>query len=114
LLFLPAVTLAAFNGGAAVSQSLPRFEFAQAEEVRAWSPAHDIRALEPSRDGMVIRIDGSDPYAIGPARDYPENQPLWLTIRLKSDQGGTAQIFYFQGGATEQDSVRFPVRARDW
>src|SRR5438045_7845266 len=94
--------LAAVTGGSAMRHSDPEFDFRHAEEVRAWQPAHDIAALEPVRDGMLIRISGSDPYAIGPARDYPEGEPLWLNLRLKSDQGGTGQLFYFQRAATEK------------
>src|SRR5207249_2046651 len=64
--------------------------------------------------GLVITISGSDPYITGPQRDFPANQLLWMRLRLKSDQAGQAQFFYFQTAATDANSVRFPVRAGDW
>jgi hypothetical protein len=50
----------------------------------------------------------------GPARDYPAGKLLWLRVRLKSDQSGTAQVFYYQSGPTEANSARFYVPAGDW
>jgi hypothetical protein len=82
--------------------------------VQDWQPAHDVEPLTQTRDGMLISIKGDDPYIIGPARDYPAGQPLWLRIRLKSEQGGSGQIFYFKNAPTEPDSVHFPVRAGRW
>jgi hypothetical protein len=41
---------------------------------------------------------------------------LWLKLRLKSDEGGICQVFYFMEGqgATEADSIRFAVPAGEW
>jgi hypothetical protein len=50
----------------------------------------------------------------GPARDYPAGEPLWMNIRVKSDEAGNAQIFFFQGGATEDKSLHFFVPAGGW
>ena len=50
----------------------------------------------------------------GPARDYPAGKLLWLHVRLKSDQPGTAQMFYYQSGPTEANSVRFYVPGGGW
>ncbi|HEX5244878.1 MAG TPA: hypothetical protein VFW23_16595, partial [Tepidisphaeraceae bacterium] len=63
---------------------------------------------------MIVTINGEDPYLIGPPRDYPANVPLRVMIRLKSEAGGSAQLFYFSRGATEEASVRFDVPARKW
>jgi hypothetical protein len=63
---------------------------------------------------MLIEISGSDPYITGPPRDYPAGQTLWMRVRLKSEQGGGGQIFYFNQGATEPNSVRFSVKAGEW
>lgn len=93
---------------------LPRFDFTDASEVQQWHPTHDIRSIEATPEGMAIHISGSDPYSVGPRRDYPSGVPLWLRIRLKSDDGGTAQIFYFTTGSTEENSVRFGVQAGEW
>jgi hypothetical protein len=50
----------------------------------------------------------------GPARDYPAGKLLWLHVRLKSVQPGTAQVFYYQSGPTEANSVRFYVPGGGW
>jgi hypothetical protein len=50
----------------------------------------------------------------GPARDYPGNRLLWLHVRLKSDQAGTAQVFYYRDVPTEANSVRFFVPGGGW
>lgn len=108
-----AVVLAAVP---AAAQPLPHFDFRLSEVVAEWRPAHDVSSIEPTAQGMVIRISGSDPYIHGPERDYPPGQPLWLTIRFKSDQPGTGQIFWFtqQRYAREEDSVHFPAMGGRW
>ena len=65
-------------------------------------------------EGLLVEINGEDPYFHGPSHDYPANKPLWLNIRLKSDRGGTAQIFYFTHIASESNSIRFQVPAGIW
>ncbi len=96
------------------AQPLPEFDFTQPGVVGEWHATHDVAALAESPEGMVISITGGDPYITGPARDYPAGQPLWLQVRLKADQSGTGQIFYFANGASEENSVRFPVPAGRW
>ena len=93
---------------------LPVFDFTSPAVMGEWKPAHDLSGIEGGTEGMVLRIDGADPYAIGPARDYPAGVPLRMTIRLRSEQGGMAQVFYFQKHASEARSVRFDVRAGRW
>ncbi|HNU99020.1 MAG: hypothetical protein KA191_04585 [Verrucomicrobia bacterium] len=89
--------------------SLPSWDFTKAADRQGWQPTHDLGPITGSAEGMVLSITGSDPYSSGPVRDYPPDTPLWLHIRLKSDQGGMAQIFYFNTHATEENSIRFAV-----
>ena len=96
------------------AQELPQFDFSRPENVRQWTATHDISKIESGADGMTISIDGNDPYSFGPARDYPENVPLWLTVRLKSGSEGDAQIFYFTDAPREEKSVRFHVPQNQW
>jgi hypothetical protein len=100
----------------ACAQNLPRFDFSQEAAVREWQPTHDVASLRHTPEGMVIAINGGDPYIHGPARDFPAGQMLWMRVRLKSDQAGAAQIFYFNArkGTNEPDSVRFNVPAGVW
>ena len=62
----------------------------------------------------MVQISGNDPYLMGPARDYPAGKILWLQLRLKSDQSGVCQVFYYRGNTTERDSVRFSVPGGQW
>ncbi|MEW6156976.1 MAG: hypothetical protein AB1813_06050 [Verrucomicrobiota bacterium] len=94
--------------------ALPEFDFTQPSGTQGWQAANHISSLQPTAEGLVVNISGGDPYLIGPARDYPAGTPLWLKLRLKSDQAGSCQIFYFQTGATEANSVRFSVPAGEW
>jgi hypothetical protein len=109
-----AMILTFLLGGNLMAQTLPRFDFTRPQTVQEWQPTHDVGSLKHTPEGMLIEITGSDPYITGPARDYPAGQTLWMRVRLKSEQGGSGQIFYFTQGATEPNSVRFPVKAGEW
>jgi hypothetical protein len=95
---------------------LPEFDFTAPAGREGWRATHDITQLTPTAEGLLVEIGGADPYLHGPARDYPEGVGLWLKLRLKSDQAGTCQVFFFpeNGGASEARSIRFHVPAADW
>jgi hypothetical protein len=94
--------------------ALPAFDLTQAAERQGWSATHDLAPLESAPGGLQARILGGDPYLTGPSRDYPGGTLLWMHLRLKSDEGGMGQVFYFRNAATEADSVRFDVPAGQW
>lgn len=94
--------------------ALPQFDFTKPADRKDWHAAHDISALADSADGLLIHINGADPFIVGPRRDFPSDMLLWLHLRLKSDQGGMVQIFYYNDGAREINSIRIPVRAAVW
>jgi hypothetical protein len=98
----------------AESSGLPEFDFTRPAGAAGWTAAHDISRLEPTSEGLRVSISGEDPYFVGPAVHCPVGQPLWLLIRLKSDPGGMAQVFYFTRNATEEASVRFDVPRGRW
>jgi len=77
-------------------------------------PAAHISRLQPTDAGLAITINGNDPYFFGPARDYPPDTPLWLVMRLKSDQAGTGEVFYFRERAEAGKAVQFSVKAGEW
>ncbi len=99
---------------AAEAPALPQFDFTGAPACAEWQAAHDIAGMTPTAEGLEVRIAGPDPYFLGPARDYPDATPLWMILRVKSDQEGTAQVFHFTDHPGEDRSVRFPVPAGDW
>lgn len=94
--------------------TFPDFDFATVPDSTEWQSPHDLGPLVRTLEGLRLPITGNDPYLFGPARDYPAGKALWLRLRLKSDTGGMAQVFYFTGGATEENSVRFYVPGGDW
>jgi len=101
-------------GGTAAAATLPSFDFTEAAGQAGWEAQHDIVALTPTAEGLAVTLGGADPYLAGPARDYPAGTPLWMRLRLKSERGGWAQVFYFTGAPTEAQSVRFAVAPGEW
>jgi hypothetical protein len=99
---------------AAYDATLPSFDFAKPEDRIGWSPTHHLEAITGSSEGMLLRSTGDDPYTIGPRRDFPADLPLQMTIRLFSQQSGTARVYYFARGANEKQSVRADVRGGAW
>jgi hypothetical protein len=97
-----------------IGAPLPEFDFTRPEVAREWGGPHHIAALRPTPEGLAIDINGHDPYFHGPPRDYPTNTPLWLVARLKSDQAGTAEVFYFRDQVKGGQSVQFQVPAGRW
>lgn len=93
---------------------LPRIDFTRAAELSGWKPLHDIGGFSLTSDGLRVEITGEDPYFVGPPRDYPPGVGLRVSMRMRSEQGGTTQLFYFTDHPTEADSVRIPVRAGAW
>ncbi|MCS7089835.1 MAG: hypothetical protein RMN51_01010 [Verrucomicrobiota bacterium] len=89
-------------------------DFRREELARQWSAWNDLAPLQRSSDGLELLITGPDPYCGGPALQLPRRMPVWLELRLWSEKGGVAQVFYFQDQAREEDSIRFPVPSRQW
>lgn len=99
---------------ACAAPPLPGFDWNKSSGTLGWQAAHDVGKMEASPQGLSIIANGPDPYIIGPARDYPARLPLWLTVRLRSDEAGMAQVFFFADGPSEAASVRFIVAAKTW
>ncbi|MBK9138799.1 MAG: hypothetical protein IPM17_08570 [Verrucomicrobia bacterium] len=93
---------------------LPDFDFTTVPDVGEWTPQHHLSGFGPGPDGLHMTITGLDPYFAGPPRDYPDGTPLWLHFRLRSEQGGMAQVFYYRTAPSEAESVRFYVPGGDW
>lgn len=101
-------------GWATQAAEMPSFDFTKPEGATGWTPTHAVSALEAGAEGLRILIAGEDPYITGPARDYPDDTPLWLEARLWSDAGGTAQVFYFRDAPAEEHSVHLRVAPGRW
>ena len=95
---------------------LPSYDFTKAQVVRRWTPAANAGWISATPDGMLVSINGIDPYVIGPAFDYPKGQPLSISLKIKSDSSGTGQVFTFSDkvNASEERSVKFFSFAGKW
>src|SRR6266850_3099362 len=99
---------------AAIAQQFPVFDFSDAKTVGEWRGNKQILQMEATKEGMSITVEGNDPFMNGPARNYPTDQLLWLKMRVKSEQGGVVQVFYFKDGAREENSVKAAVAGGKW
>lgn len=83
-----------------------------------WRGLHDLEALRDTRDGIEFIPSGPDPFATGPILNLPTSQPLWLSVRLRSNTSGTLQLYWWEPnpgqGPTERQVLRLPVRANEW
>lgn len=102
-----------FNGAGGYGQNLPQLDF-HTNSDELWKPTHDLARVTISEEGARFESTGSDPYSIGPRVDFPDGQPLFLDITLKSEAGGSAQLFYFTDAAREENSIRFSTVAGEW
>ncbi|MEI7733701.1 MAG: hypothetical protein WCO56_29315 [Verrucomicrobiota bacterium] len=111
---LALVTLLGACAGMEAADALPSFDFKSATVVREWGTPHHIPVLRSTDEGLEITIAGNDPYFHGPARDYPAGELLTMRLRLKSEQGGMGQFFYYQDQASPEQVVSFPVPRNRW
>jgi hypothetical protein len=93
---------------------LPGYDFTTPDGAAGWKADHDIARLERTAEGLLVEIAGNDPYFSGPPRDFPADVPLFLQLRLKSDQAGACQVFYFDKHPTEERSVRLQGKGGGW
>jgi hypothetical protein len=93
---------------------LIELDLTESSSVSRWQPTHDVSRIEATPSGMLIRISGSDPYIMGPAIGAPAGKTLWLRMRLRSEAGGTAQVFHFEDYPTEARSASAAVPAKRW
>jgi hypothetical protein len=100
--------------GVASGQQLPVFDFKDGAAGGQWQKNGHVRELHSTNDGMMVESAGEDPFITGPARDYPADQLLWMHLRVRSEKGGLVQVFYFEDGAREKNSVKSAVRAGEW
>jgi hypothetical protein len=95
--------------------ALPAWDFSTEPQAGEWGTPHDchVGPAQPGR-GLPLTLTAADPYLFGPARTYPTGQALWLNLRLRSECGGNGQVFFFQTGPSEEQSVRFVAPAGEW
>ena len=95
---------------AAVSFAIPPVvDFTGGAAAQGWSAAHDISALEPTKEGLIVRASGGDPFLHGPRGDFTSTQPLLFTATLRSDTAGWGQVFASKDADRESQSAFFRI-----
>ncbi|VTS02707.1 hypothetical protein : Uncharacterized protein OS=Chthonomonas calidirosea (strain DSM 23976 / ICMP 18418 / T49) GN=CCALI_02122 PE=4 SV=1 [Tuwongella immobilis] len=94
------------------AQALPRLDFSKIAEFHEWGFVHEIGNRNRESDGMHVTLRGLDPYLIRKPLNFPPNVPLLVRMRVKSESGGMAQIFFGVGGVIREElSARIPLAA---
>src|SRR5215210_4403512 len=111
LIVLAAVTLLSARPAGAAAQAFTAFDFTRSRNPGAWRAVQDA-AVRPSAEGLEIDVSGPDPYLnlTGPGVDFPDDVPTRVFVRLRSEQPGHAQLFYFRDAPAEPQSVRMGVK----
>ena len=90
--------------------ALPSFDFTDGAGAQGWTATHDIAELKPSRDGLVVKISGTDAFMHGPRGDYSDTGQLIFTATLRSPAAGWGQVFFSKETDSEARSTYFAVR----
>jgi hypothetical protein len=87
------------------------WEFSKANNSLGWVPTHDLQLFIVDQSGISTRSTGGDPYMYGPTIAIDAVNAPYVAIRMRSNKGGSAQVFWEVEGAAfnEPDSVHFAV-----
>ncbi|MBS0204139.1 MAG: hypothetical protein JSS49_14630 [Planctomycetes bacterium] len=92
-----------------------QFDFTESGGAARWQARHNVAPLKLEPDGLRILITGDDPFIEGPPlRKAVGPGAVCLRVRMRSEAGGTAQVFWAVGNWTEGQSVSFAVEAGAW
>jgi hypothetical protein len=94
---------------AACAAAPPVVDFTEGREAQGWNASHDLAALKPSPEGLLLRATGGDPFLHGPRGDY--RGVLSFVATLRSERAGWAQVFASHDGDREASSAHVWVRA---
>jgi hypothetical protein len=89
------------------------WEFSKASNSLGWVPTHDLQLFTIDQLGINTRSIGGDPYMVGPAIAIDAVNAPYMLVRMRSNKGSSAQVFWEVEGAAfnEPDSVHFDVTA---
>ena len=108
--FIALLVPAMFALGSAADAALPTFDFTGSTGAQGWAATHDIAALTPSRDGLVVKIAGSDAFMHSPRGDFSASGQLIFTATLRSPEAGWGQVYFSKDTDSETLSTWFAVR----
>ena len=118
-LFQSLVLLAGISAGA-VAAELPRWEFDNPADAKAWAANGHLAEVVCTGGILSARAIDWDPYFH--CRDLAIKAEPWqmVVIRIKASAPGIAELFWSgktegqYGGLTQDKTVRFSVRGGDW
>ena len=90
--------------------NLPSWDFTGSADAQGWTATHDIAGFAPSRDGLVVKISGADPFMHSPRGDFTSGAQLVFTATLRSPAAGWGQVFFSKEADSEARSVHFALR----
>ena len=108
--FITLLVAAALTLAGAARAALPSFDFTNGAGAQGWMATHDIAELSPSRDGLVVKISGTDAFMHGPRGDYSSSAQIMFTATLRSPAAGWGQVFFSKETDSEVRSAHFAVR----
>lgn len=92
-----------------------QFDFTESGGATRWLAKHSVAPLKVEPEGLRIQITGDDPFIEGPPlRKAAGPGAVHLRVRVKSEAGGAAQVFWAVGNWTPEQSVSFDVEAGLW
>ena len=112
LRILVLVLLAATISAAA---DLPAWEFDTAGDLEGWTANEQLRDLRVADGCLCAEVGNDDPILVGPLRPFATSVAQRVEIRMSSDTGGVAEIFWAPdtegpyGGFRPGRQVRFEV-----
>ncbi len=92
----------------------PDFDFTLHATRHEWMASHDVAFAPVTTNGLGVVIRGPDPFFTSPPLHVPPHVNLMVELRLRSQTGGWAQLFWFEGAASEADSVHFHCPRDQW
>jgi hypothetical protein len=92
----------------------PEWDFEAAGDAEGWVVRNDLGPPEVAGGAMTLHVTGADPFVAGPPMRVPADHYRTLVLRIKTEHGGPAQLFWTRVGqpqTSEELSRRFEVPA---
>ena len=103
-----------WRGSASEGMALDESDFGNSAAWKQWEAAHHVAPLRATPEGLRIEITGSDPFVIGPIEEISLQDQMVLRLRLRSEAGGFAQVFWFEKQPSEEQSMWFDSPKGRW
>ncbi len=92
------------------AQSIHQFDLTSKSVLAPGAPLHDISNITVNRSGLLVEVDGADPYFFLKVHDFPVGMPLWVKMSVISPKAGTGRFYFYHHEASERHDLHFDVR----